>query len=73
MSTLRFEEIKMLEDESVNEFYAKFNNIVNSKFNLKKKKNKLLNYKEDSKILARKILAKGNNHKKKQGSRQYTC
>ena len=38
MSTLRFEEIKMLEDESVNEFYAKFNNIVNSKFNLKEKK-----------------------------------
>ena len=63
----------MLEDESVNEFYAKFNNIVNSKFNLKEKKNKLLNYKEDSKILARNILAKHNNHKKKQRSRQYTC
>jgi hypothetical protein len=32
-----------------------------------------VNCMEDSKILAWKILAKGNNHKKKRGSRQYTC
>jgi hypothetical protein len=53
MSTSRFEEIKMLEDESFNEFYAKFNNTVNSKFNLYEKKNRgLVNCMEDSKILA---------------------
>jgi hypothetical protein len=38
MLTSRFEEIKMVEDESFNEFYAKFNNILNSKFNLYEKK-----------------------------------
>ena len=32
--TTSFEEIKMEEDESFNEFYAKFKNIVNSAFNL---------------------------------------
>ena len=34
--TISFEEIKMEEDESFNEFYAKLNNIVNSAFNLEK-------------------------------------
>lgn len=33
----RFEEIKMLEYESLNEFYAKLNDIVNSKFNIREK------------------------------------
>ena len=32
--TTSFEEIKMKEDESFNEFYAKFKDIVNSTFNL---------------------------------------
>ena len=31
---MSFEEIKMEEDESFDEFYAKFKNIVNSTFNL---------------------------------------
>ena len=34
--TTNFEEIKMEEDESFDEFYAKLKNIVNSAFNLKK-------------------------------------
>ena len=34
--TTSFEEIKMEEDESFNEFYAKLNDIVNSAFNLRK-------------------------------------
>ena len=34
--TARFEEIKMEEDESFDEFYAKLNGIVNSVFNLGK-------------------------------------
>ena len=34
--TTNFEEIKMEEDESFNEFYAKLNDIVNSAFNLRK-------------------------------------
>ena len=34
--TISFEEIKMEEDESFNEFYAKLKNIVNSVFNLGK-------------------------------------
>ena len=34
--TISFEEIKMEEDESFNEFYAKLKNIVNSAFNLGK-------------------------------------
>jgi hypothetical protein len=33
----RFEEIKLLEYESLNEFYAKLNDIVNSKFNIREK------------------------------------
>ena len=33
--TMSFEEIKMKEDESFDEFYAKFKNIVNSVFNLR--------------------------------------
>ena len=33
--TMSFEEIKMKEDESFDEFYAKFMNIVNSAFNLR--------------------------------------
>ena len=33
--TMSFEEIKMKEDESFDEFYAKFKNIVNSAFNLR--------------------------------------
>jgi hypothetical protein len=37
MVILRFKEIKMLEYESFNEFYAKLNDIVNSKFNLREK------------------------------------
>ena len=32
---MSFEEIKMKEDESFDEFYAKFKNIVNSVFNLR--------------------------------------
>jgi hypothetical protein len=35
--TLRFEEIKMLEDEYFNEFYTKINDIVDSRFSLKEK------------------------------------
>jgi len=34
MITSRFEEIRMLEDESLDEFDAKFNDIVNCRFNL---------------------------------------
>jgi hypothetical protein len=34
MLTSEFEEMRMLEDESFDEFYAKINGIVNSKFNL---------------------------------------
>ena len=34
--TTSFEEIKMEEDESFNEFYAKLRDIVNSAFNLGK-------------------------------------
>jgi len=34
MITSRFEEIRMLEDESLDEFDAKFNDIVNYRFNL---------------------------------------
>ena len=33
--TMSFEEIKMKEDESFDEFYAKFKNIVNLAFNLR--------------------------------------
>ena len=32
--TTRFESIKMSDDESFNEFYAKLNDIVNSAYNL---------------------------------------
>ena len=32
--TTRFKSIRMFEDESFNEFYAKLNDIVNSAFNL---------------------------------------
>ncbi|XP_042973013.1 uncharacterized protein LOC122304816 [Carya illinoinensis] len=39
--TTKFEEIKMLEDESFNEFYDKLNDIVNSKFNLGEKVDEL--------------------------------
>ncbi|KAG2675601.1 hypothetical protein I3760_12G012400 [Carya illinoinensis] len=46
--TSKFEEIKMLEDENFNDFYAKLNDIVNSRFNLGEKV-------EDSRIV-RKIL-----------------
>ncbi|KAG2718398.1 hypothetical protein I3760_03G218400 [Carya illinoinensis] len=48
MLTSKFEEIKMLEDENFNDFYAKLNDIVNSRFNLGEKV-------EDSRIV-RKIL-----------------
>ena len=34
MSTSKFKEIRMLEDESFNDFYAKLNDIMNSRFNL---------------------------------------
>jgi len=34
MLTTRFEEIRMKDDESFDEFYAKLNKIVNSSFNL---------------------------------------
>jgi hypothetical protein len=34
MLTSEFEEMRMLEDESFYEFYAKINSIVNSRFNL---------------------------------------
>ena len=34
MLTTSFKEIKMVEDESFNEFYAKLKDIVNSAFNL---------------------------------------
>jgi len=44
----RFKDIRMLEDESFNEFYEKLNDIVNSRFNLVEKV-------EDSWII-RKIL-----------------
>lgn len=44
----RFKDIRMLEDESFNEFYEKLNNIVNFRFNLVEKV-------EDSWII-RKIL-----------------
>lgn len=46
--TSRFEEIKMLEDECFNDFYAKLNDLVNSRFNLGQKV-------EDSRVV-RKIL-----------------
>ncbi|KAG2685396.1 hypothetical protein I3760_10G123700 [Carya illinoinensis] len=48
MLTSKFEETKMLEDENFNDFYAKLNDVVNSRFNLGEKL-------EDSKIV-RKIL-----------------
>jgi hypothetical protein len=48
MLTSRFKEIRMLEDESFNEFYEKLNDIVNFRFNLVEKV-------EDSRII-RKIL-----------------
>ena len=48
MLTSKFEEIRMLEDESFDEFYAKLNDIVNSKFNFGDKM-------EDKRIV-RKIL-----------------
>jgi hypothetical protein len=37
MLTLRFKEIRMLKDESFNEFYTKLNDIINSTFNLGEK------------------------------------
>jgi hypothetical protein len=37
MLTLRFKEIRMLEDESANEFYVKIKDIINFKFNLREK------------------------------------
>ncbi|XP_042944532.1 uncharacterized protein LOC122278407 [Carya illinoinensis] len=46
--TVKNSKIKMLEDESFNEFYAKLNDIVNSRFNLREKV-------DDSRIV-RKIL-----------------
>ena len=48
MLTIRFEELKMSEDESFDSFYNKLNEVVVSKFNLGEKT-------EDSKIV-RKIL-----------------
>lgn len=33
----KFEEMKMLKDETLNKFYAKLNNIVNFQFNLSEK------------------------------------
>ncbi|KAG2720351.1 hypothetical protein I3760_02G031800 [Carya illinoinensis] len=48
MLTSKFEEIKMLEGENFNDFYAELNDIVNSRFNLGEKV-------EDSRIV-RKIL-----------------
>jgi hypothetical protein len=37
MLTLRFKEIRMLKDESFNEFYTKLNDIINFTFNLGEK------------------------------------
>ena len=48
MLTIRFEELKISEDESFNSFYGKLNEVVIGKFNLGEKT-------EDSKIV-RKIL-----------------
>jgi len=48
MLTSKFEEIRMLEDESFDEFYVKLNDIVNSRFNFGDKM-------EDTRIV-RKIL-----------------
>ena len=48
MLTIRFEELKMSEDESFDSFYSKLNEVVVGKFNLGEKT-------EDSKIV-RKIL-----------------
>ena len=48
MLTIRFEELKMSEDESFDSFYSKLNEVIIGKFNLGKKT-------EDSKVM-RKIL-----------------
>lgn len=48
MLTFKFEEIKMLEDESFNDFYTKLNDIMSFRFNLNKKM-------KDSRVM-RKIL-----------------
>jgi hypothetical protein len=37
MLTSKFEEIRMLENESFDEFYVKLNDIMNSRFNLEDK------------------------------------
>ena len=62
--TSRFKEIRMLEDESFNEFYEKLNDIVNFRFNL-------VENVENSRII-RKILrsllerfCKSNSHRRK--------
>ena len=69
MLTLRLEEIKMLKDESFNEFYAKVLDIVNFMFNLGENNRGLMNSKKDFKIPARKISAKSNSYRRKQGFR----
>ena len=58
MLTLRLEEIRMLEDESFNEFYAKLLDIVNFRFNIRENSGGIMKSKEDFEIPTRKISAK---------------
>ncbi|KAI5568935.1 hypothetical protein BDE02_12G046400 [Populus trichocarpa] len=51
MLTSEFEEMRMLEDESFDEFYAKINGIVNSKFNLGDKISTKVTAIEESNVL----------------------
>ncbi|KAG2674458.1 hypothetical protein I3760_13G136600 [Carya illinoinensis] len=60
MLTSKFEEIKMLEDENFNDFYAKLNDVVNSRFNLGEKL-------EDSKIVRKILRIECPNFKKSKG------
>jgi len=73
MLTLRLEEIRMLEDESFNKFYAKLLDIVNFRFSQGKNSGGLVKSKEDFEIPTRKISAKSNSYRKKQGFGHYMC
>ena len=56
--TIKFEEIKMKEEESFDEFYAKLKDIVNSAFNLKKIIPEPKNVKKELKSLPERFHAK---------------